>query len=62
MTCRHSDWGGNELCRMGDSEPIFEVDDGVEWAIGEIGGWTYLLSSLDVEFEGSDPVRRSVPK
>jgi hypothetical protein len=33
---------GTEFVLDGDSEPIFEIDDDMEWAIEQVDGWTYI--------------------
>jgi hypothetical protein len=34
---------GTELSVEGDPEPVFEIDDDIESAIEQVGGWSYLL-------------------
>jgi hypothetical protein len=37
----------------GDSAPIFEVDDDLEWVIDQIGGWACILNETQAEVDYS---------
>jgi hypothetical protein len=38
---------GTEFVVEGDLEPIFEIDDDMEWAIEQVEGWTYIRREVE---------------
>jgi hypothetical protein len=40
---------GTELVLDGDSDPIFEVNDDLEFVIDQIGGWTHIQEQSQAE-------------
>ncbi len=53
-TLWHCSSMGTEFVVEGDSEPIFEIDDDMEWAIGQVNGWIYIEdgSEAAIDFTG----------
>jgi hypothetical protein len=47
---------GAEFLLEGQSEPVLEVDDGVEWVLSEIGGWSYLFERSHARYSWHDAI------